>query len=430
MTNKIIASIFIGIGLVFVSAYTVSAQMATSTADVSIVQSAEIKPIGFFDKIKLFFTFNSEKKASLLQEFSGRSFGLATQEMEQGNIAEAESFLRESEEHLARATVAVSRIPDLAIRQQVLSRFSDISENRVSILQDVQLHAEDEEVKQAIDRAVEQQESMRTSVGARLQSTKELEQKVVAVRSGADTRINVSTTDTTLTGENTEICNANTAPWIKVLSPNGGEEYVAGEEIAVEWESCNFSSVVYILAHNNSTNQPVVQSFIPNGTVNDGSETFTLSPVLVPGNYWVIIDHELNQTSGPEGAPPNFIDSSDNSFTINASGSESETTIISQSLTQAQAEILAKQTWGNLFPEEGCVQECGSVSVTVDQNNDGQYIVTAIFAQLDDSVSQTKRVSIATYQNGTWTLGQPTVTQTCHRGNSDGTIGWTIGTCI
>jgi hypothetical protein len=101
-----------------------------------------------------------------------------------------------------------------------------------------------------------------------------------------------------------------------------------------------------------------------------------------------------------------------------------------QSLTQAQAEILARQTWSNLFPEDGCVQECGAASVTLSQNSDGQYIVTGIFTQLDDSVSQTKKVSVATYQNGTWTLEQSIDTRLCHRGNSDGTTGWTSGTCI
>lgn len=94
-------------------------------------------------------------------------------------------------------------------------------------------------------------------------------------------------------------------------------------------------------------------------------------------------------------------------------------------LTQSQANLLVHQTWGD------CSQgDCGGVTVTVTKNSGGQYVVTAIFTELDDSTSQTKRVSVSTYQNGTWALGQPTITRMCHRGNSDGTIGWTVGLCI
>lgn len=94
-------------------------------------------------------------------------------------------------------------------------------------------------------------------------------------------------------------------------------------------------------------------------------------------------------------------------------------------LTQAQAEVLVHQTWSD------CSQgDCSGVTVSVAQNSSGQYVVTAIFTELDDSTSQTKRVSIATYQNGTWMLGQPIVTRACHRGNVDGTTGWTAGLCI
>lgn len=94
-------------------------------------------------------------------------------------------------------------------------------------------------------------------------------------------------------------------------------------------------------------------------------------------------------------------------------------------LTQAQAESLVHQTWGN------CSQgDCSGVTVSVTQNSNGQYVVTAIFTELDDSVSQTKRVSVAVWNNGIWTLGQPTITRMCHRGNNDGTAGWTAGLCV
>jgi hypothetical protein len=39
--------------------------------------------------------------------------------------------------------------------------------------------------------------------------------------------------------DNFSECLPTTAPWIKVLSPNGGETYTAGQQITVKWKSCN-----------------------------------------------------------------------------------------------------------------------------------------------------------------------------------------------
>lgn len=104
---------------------------------------------------------------------------------------------------------------------------------------------------------------------------------------------------------------------------------------------------------------------------------------------------------------------------------ESSTSITSQTLTQQQAENLVHQTWSD------CSQgDCASVEVVVTVNSNGQKIVTAIFNELDDSTSQTKKVSIATYQNGVWALGQPIVTYSCHRGHVDGSQGFSSSLCI
>ncbi len=94
-------------------------------------------------------------------------------------------------------------------------------------------------------------------------------------------------------------------------------------------------------------------------------------------------------------------------------------------LTQAEAEALVYKTWSDCSKKD-----CGGVTVTLTQNNAGQYIVTAIFDEYDDSISNTKKVSIATMNNGVWVLSQPTITRTCSRGNADGTKGWTSGLCI
>jgi hypothetical protein len=102
----------------------------------------------------------------------------------------------------------------------------------------------------------------------------------------------------------------------------------------------------------------------------------------------------------------------------------------SQALTQAQAEALVTQTWGN------CSQgDCSGVVVTFAEDRGEQYLITAIFTERDDSVSQTKReLLVKSDNNGGWIPSSvqpsPNESRTCHRGNADGTTGWTTGKCI
>ncbi len=94
-------------------------------------------------------------------------------------------------------------------------------------------------------------------------------------------------------------------------------------------------------------------------------------------------------------------------------------------LTQEQAQNLVHTTWGD------CSQgNCADVEVSVTQQETGQYVVTAIFTELDDSTSHTKKVSRASFQNGTWMLSEPIVTRACHRGHVDGSKGFTSAFCI
>ncbi len=78
--------------------------------------------------------------------------------------------------------------------------------------------------------------------------------------------------------------------------------------------------------------------------------------------------------------------------------------------------------------------DCSSVSVTFVQDVGNQYLVTAIFTELDDSVSTTKRQWLVLYNNSSVALANnqpsPNTWRTCHRGNSDGSTGWTTGYCI
>jgi len=81
------------------------------------------------------------------------------------------------------------------------------------------------------------------------------------------------------------------------------------------------------------------------------------------------------------------------------------------SLTQQEAERLVNNNWGSYTPGEGL-----SLNVTIASNSNGTYNVVAIYGQADDSVSAVKKEGTATYQNGSWSLSQPVVTQSCHPG--------------
>jgi len=115
-------------------------------------------------------------------------------------------------------------------------------------------------------------------------------------------------------------CPTNGTPLVQVLSPNGGEEYEAGQQVTIKWKSCGISSTDKVRI------DLVVAPFPPgstNGvnltnTVNDGSETITLpslssfngSPMRLGKNFKINIwQSNYSGTSAPQ-------DLSDNLFTI------------------------------------------------------------------------------------------------------------------
>lgn len=114
---------------------------------------------------------------------------------------------------------------------------------------------------------------------------------------------------------------------IKVISPNGGEVFKPEQQITVTWSTLDIPSEqsIKIAVYNPETGDRYYLTGNPfnGGTVNDGTETFSLrgfSPrpfqdVVIPtgNNYQIFIYTDLN-TSGPS-----IIDYSDSSFTINSS---------------------------------------------------------------------------------------------------------------
>jgi len=99
-------------------------------------------------------------------------------------------------------------------------------------------------------------------------------------------------------------------------------------------------------------------------------------------------------------------------------------------LTQDQAQEIIEQTWSDCSGGD-----CSGVEVTFEPDFMNQYLITAIFTEYDDSVSQTKRQLLVKPDNGggwipTTLQPNPNEWRTCHRGNSDGSLGWTTGNCI
>lgn len=114
----------------------------------------------------------------------------------------------------------------------------------------------------------------------------------------------------------TTACTSTSVPSIKVLSPNGGETYTAGQKITVKWSSCNIEANQNVsidierMMNANDVGDPVVDFL--GKTLNDQIETFIVPDDVGVGKFSLTITTDnLAQT-----------DSSNNSFTIN-----SETTI-------------------------------------------------------------------------------------------------------
>ncbi len=107
-------------------------------------------------------------------------------------------------------------------------------------------------------------------------------------------------------------CTKTTKPYIKVLSPNGGEFFTPGQEVTVKWESCN-------VAKDN-----IINISLQGDSVIDSAMSFTGSPeiyndgvhvVTIPTqSQWSIMEYGLHYqilVSAPE-----VYDLSDNLFTI------------------------------------------------------------------------------------------------------------------
>jgi len=142
-------------------------------------------------------------------------------------------------------------------------------------------------------------------------------------------QINNTTDNNTTTSKD---CLPTTTPWIKVISPNGGETYHMGDSVKLIWKSCNLSSSTYLRASlqrqaplpDSEWQVPILFGNVKEGQIasalNDGEQTVILDSAhdVVPATYKL----SISQYVTPAGQSV-IADSSDNSFTILSNSEES-----------------------------------------------------------------------------------------------------------
>lgn len=191
---------------------------------VSTDLSIDAQPISFFDRLTLAFTFNAEKKAQMLQDFSSRSFALAQKKIAEGKSAEASVFFKKSENYTLKAGAAASKIKNEEKRNAAQNSISVTASNRTTALTTAKANVENPTAKEAIQNAIDRQVEVDASVKAGVSLA-------VPGLSGN-------------TGSN--VCDKNSTPSITILTPDGGEIYHLGDSVTFTWKTCNIASNVHL----------------------------------------------------------------------------------------------------------------------------------------------------------------------------------------
>ena len=107
-------------------------------------------------------------------------------------------------------------------------------------------------------------------------------------------------------------CLVTSGQWIQLLSPNGGETYMDGEQTTITWASCHILEQVNIYLEIPSSNTSIT---LVSHTLNDGTETITL-PTILPA-YGTIFKVRIERdTQTLQHGAMLITDSSNNLFTI------------------------------------------------------------------------------------------------------------------
>ncbi|MDB4984232.1 MAG: hypothetical protein JWM20_411 [Patescibacteria group bacterium] len=136
----------------------------------------------------------------------------------------------------------------------------------------------------------------------------------------------------------TRDCILNNTPKVQVLTPNGGETYTVGQPITITWRSCNVTGTVNasIFYYPNGLGQQAF-GYPRFNLANSGQTTFIVPSLTQWGtipagttlNYGTNFKIYL-ASSAPQSGGMYASDFSDNVFTINATGSQASSLVISR----------------------------------------------------------------------------------------------------
>ncbi len=278
----------------------------SSSMTISSDSMVYVKPAGFLDRIKLWFTFDAEKKSNMFHDFSNRSFALAKTELLIGNTTRANMFLEQSEKDNEKARASAAQIKDAEKKESAENSLDASASNRIQVLTAVRAKIENPVAKEAIQNAI-----LRVNGDAKVDTEAKASENKDASVSG-----NVSANlGTVISGGPVAKCLPTSAPFITVLSPNGNESYTAGQQMVVKWKTCNIAAdaQLFVQLARGSGDQGI--EGVPYYTSNDNTESLNLSSSIFNGsdglgygdNFKIQVTLNNNQ---------NIFDYSDNYFKI------------------------------------------------------------------------------------------------------------------
>ena len=145
----------------------------------------------------------------------------------------------------------------------------------------------------------------------------------------------------TASGVVNDDCTSGTAPWIKVISPAGGETFITGQQIVIKWTSCNVQNVYLSLAQGAHDKGNLVD----NMPATPGSYQWTIpfSDPSLPNNNYHIGVFSVNLTPGVQGIS--------GAFNINGTGGITTPTVSAPAITVPTQVTSAQQTVNTKVPE-------------------------------------------------------------------------------